>query len=156
MHVLEFACSAQTIAIATLLSSPVGNLECKELTPFSIAAKVEIIATGSSDGNRTYDVRVLQQFQLESPTVPHNITIYTVNPTCCDACPNVSVGLVYLFSGHHRILEDGEVSWYLDDRSLVSEYAGSTGRKYDRKMTEWAANGLVHRRENNLCGQTVA
>lgn len=106
------------------------------------------------DGNRSYNVRVLEAFPLEAPTNMSQdvVTIYSTTPACCDACPAVvSEGETYLFAGYHKILEGGECMWYLDaEDSLVSVWTP----KYERKMRSWVEAGLAHRRRNNLCGHS--
>ena len=122
------------------------------------AAKVLILQKlpNPSHCKHAYQVEVLQQFNLSSPTkhgatyappMPHHSIIHT-SPAKCNACPNFIVGSTYLIAGQYHTGDDGIVIWELPNKrsqSLASAWKGRIGENYDKKLAGWIADANEHR-----------
>ena len=122
------------------------------------AAKVLILQKlpNPSHCKHAYQVEVLQQFNLSSPTkhgatyaplMPHHSIIHT-SPYNCNACPNFTVGCSYLIAGQYHTGDDGMVIWELPNKrsqSLASAWKGRIGENYDKKLAGWIADANEHK-----------
>ena len=122
------------------------------------AAKVLVLQklANASHCKHAYQVEVIQQFNLSSPN-KHGVmyappmshhTIVHASPHKCDACPDLTVGSIYLIAGQYHIGDDGTVIWELPNgksQSLASAWKGKAGGNYDKKLSGWIAAANEHR-----------
>ena len=127
------------------------------LYPYIVAkVLVQHKLADASHCKHAYQVEVLQQFNLSSPNkhgvtyapaMSHHSIIHT-SPYKCDACPNLITGSRYLIAGQYHVGDDGITMWELPNgrsQSLVSEWKGELGEKYNKKLSGWIANANEHR-----------
>ena len=113
---------------------------------------------------------MIQQFNLSSrqpdageltlaPAMTNHIIVHT-SPFSCDECPILVINATYLIAGRYHSGEDGTTMWDLPNgksQSMVSEWKGENGKKYDNKLQGWiaAANEYRLQQETNWLCYTV-